>query len=93
MKLHTNFRIWMAFTALILAVLACGPNVVQPVATQVPPTSQPTTVPQNTGTITNPPAETTASLIKSTVQIYGLQKQNGNLTPIYSGSGTIISST
>ncbi len=92
MKLRTNYRIWMAFAALILAVLACGPNVVQPVATQVP-TSQPTPVSQNQGTTNNPPTETTASLIKSTVQIYGLQKQNGKLTPIYSGSGTIISST
>jgi S1-C subfamily serine protease len=92
MKLHPNFRIWIAFAVLVLAVLACGPNVVQPVPTQVPQ-AQPTLVPQNQGSTNNGPTTSTASLIKSTVQIYGLQIQNGNLTPIYSGSGTIISST
>lgn len=92
MKLQPNFRIWLAFAVLILAVLACGPNVVQTVVPTQVPQAQATPSSQNQGS-TNDGQITTASLIKSTVQIYGLQKQNGKLTPIYSGSGTIISST
>ena len=84
MKLHKTYPIWTGLVVLILAILACGPNPVQPVAT---PTSQksPSTGPAGQTTINR------ADMIKATVQIYALQDQNGELTPIYSGSGTIIS--
>lgn len=85
MKLHKTYPIWMSIIALALAILACGPTPVQPVAT--PSSNAPAPVPQNTGTISR------ADMIKATVQIYALQVQNGQLTPIYSGSGTIISPT
>lgn len=85
MKLHKTYPIWMSIIALALAILACGPTPVQPVAT--PSSNAPAPVPQNTSTISR------ADMIKATVQIYALQVQNGQLTPIYSGSGTIISPT
>ncbi len=92
MKLQPNFRIWIACGVLILAILACGPNVVQQTATQTPQILA-TPASQNAGPSNNNQTTSTASLIKATVQIYGLQNENGSLTPIYSGSGTIISST
>lgn len=91
MKLHKTYPIWLGVTVLILAVLACGPNPVQPVTPQAPP-SQPTPISQNP----NNTGQTTVSrsdLVKATVQIYGLFLKNGKLTPVYTGSGTIISST
>jgi S1-C subfamily serine protease len=94
MKLHTMYRIWIIPAVLTLAILACiSQTGVQPVPTQAPPV-QPTPIPQNPESSNNAqPSTTRADLIKATVQIYGLQTQNGQLTPIYSGSGTIISST
>jgi S1-C subfamily serine protease len=86
MKLHTNYRIWIILTTLALVILACIGQTggVQPVPTQVVQ-SQPTPITQ-TGI-------SRADLIKATIQIYALQTRNGQLTPIYSGSGTIISRT
>ena len=92
MKLQPSTRIWIIPAVLALTVLACiSQTGVQTVPTQ---TAQPlpTQVPDNTGS-TNNQQSITSGLIMSTVQIYGLQKKNGDLTPIYSGSGTIISST
>ncbi|MCX6038685.1 MAG: trypsin-like peptidase domain-containing protein [Chloroflexi bacterium] len=93
MKLHTIHRIWIMLAALFLISLACiGPGI-QPVPTQVP-TVQPTPIPQNSGSSNN--GQTTinrADMIKATVQIYALKSENGQLTPIYWGSGTIISPT
>ncbi|HEY5270921.1 MAG TPA: trypsin-like peptidase domain-containing protein [Anaerolineales bacterium] len=94
MKLHTMYRIWIILAVLTLAILAClGETGIQPVPTQVP-TVPPTPIPQNPGPSNNgQPSTTRADLINATVQIYGEQNQNGKLTAIYSGSGTIISST
>jgi serine protease Do len=87
MKLHSNVRILGALAALALVALACiGQTGVQTLPTQVPPT-QPTQPAQNTGQRTL----SRADLISATVQIYGLQSENVQLTPIYSGSGTILS--
>jgi S1-C subfamily serine protease len=85
MKLQTNSRIWIASAVLILAILACGPNVVQPV-----PTVQPTPISPNPEPT---PAVSRAELIKATVQILMCYNVDGKLTPKYQGSGTIISST
>jgi hypothetical protein len=43
----------------------------------------------------SPPAPPVShpDLVKAVVQIYGLKSQDGELTPFYSGSGTLISST
>jgi hypothetical protein len=90
MKLHNNFRIWIAVVVLGLAVLACGPNVVNTVPTETPQ-AQPTPVSPNPQP--NPVSVTRADLIKATVQILMLYDENGKLTPKYQGSGTIISST
>ncbi len=93
MKLHTLNRLWVVAAVLAMSILACiGPTPVQPVPTQVP-TVQPTPIPQTTGTSSTDQTLDNPQLIKSTVQIYGLQTENGKLTPIYSGSGTLISST
>jgi len=87
MKLHSNVRILGALAALALVALACiGQTGVQTLPTPVPPTQQ-AQPDQNTGQRTL----SRADLISATVQIYGLQSENGQLTPIYSGSGTIIS--
>jgi serine protease Do len=92
MKLHPNYRLWIAATVLVMAILACiGPGV-QTVPTQTPQ-AQPTPGSQNSGTSPTDEAAIRANLIKATVQIYALKMQNGELTPIYSGSGTIISPT
>lgn len=92
MKINKSNRIWFVLTGMVIIALSCGPTGIQAVAT---PTSanQPASGSQ---TPSNPNAQGGSSrtqLISATVQIYGLQKQNGKLTPIYSGSGTIISPT
>lgn len=109
MKPHTIYRIWIMLTALALITLACiFGTPIQPVPTQVPqgpptpisqnpgptqlPQGQPTPIPQNPGP-NGPISINRADLIMATVQIYALFDQNGQLTPRYSGSGTIISST
>jgi serine protease Do len=94
MKLHTNYRIWIVLTVLIVTILACiNTPGVQPVPTQIPPV-QPTPIPQNSGTSnTKPESINRGDMVKATVQIYALQSQNGKLTPVYWGSGTIISPT
>jgi len=86
MKLHSKFRILGVLAVLALVTLACiGQNGVKTQPTPVPQT-QPTPESQNTGPVTL----SRSDLISATVQIYGLQTKNGQLTPIYSGSGTII---
>ncbi len=95
MKLHNMHRIWISLTVLTLSILACifgtpTPTVPTQVPTQVPPVLTPP-IPQNPQP--NPISVSRADLIKATVQIYGLFDVNGKLTPKYSGSGTILSST
>jgi S1-C subfamily serine protease len=94
MKLHTMFRIWISLAVLSLSILACIFGTATPPAPNPVATVPPTPIPQNPGSSNNGQTPTTrADLIKATVQIYGLQTQNGQLTPIYWGSGTILSST
>ncbi|OGN74572.1 MAG: hypothetical protein A2X25_06740 [Chloroflexi bacterium GWB2_49_20] len=105
MKLQKVNRIWHMLAVLAMVTLACinlDNNTVQPVPTQVPqvqppqvqptevqatPVSQNPVIPNNNGQTGSSRTE----LIAATVQIYGLQTKNGELTPIYTGSGTIIS--
>jgi serine protease Do len=104
MKLHTMNRIWIMFSVLALVSLACFGGGVQPVPTQAPinqnlgttpePQPQPTQISQNTNPSGNDQISLTrAELIMATIQIYALFDVNGELTPKYSGSGTIISPT
>jgi S1-C subfamily serine protease len=96
MELHTMYPTWIMVTLLALIPLCCLPGI-QQVPTQVPPQQLkpvtqipgPTQLPQ----VPSAPAIILADMIKATVQIYGLETQDGELTPSYSGSGTIISST
>jgi len=94
MKLHTNYRIWIILTALALVILACiGETGIQPAPTKAPQI-EPTPIAIDPGpSKIGQPSITRADLINATVQIYALFDQNGKLTPRYSGSGTIISST
>jgi serine protease Do len=92
MKLHNNFRIWIALVVLGLAILACGPTVVNTIPTDTPPV-QPTPNSQiPTPSNINQSTVNRADLIKATVQILMAYNVNGKLTPKYQGSGTIISS-
>jgi serine protease Do len=101
MKHQKVNRIWFMLGALVIIALACLPSGIQPVPSQAPqgqptpiPQGQPTPVPQNPANPNNPQTGSSrTNLIAATVQIYGLVSQNGKLTPVYSGSGTIISST
>ncbi len=91
MKLHTNYRIWIILAVLALVIPACIIGTPTP---PVPTQAQPTPGAQNPGSSKiGQTTLTRAELIKATIQIYGLQTKNGKLTPIYSGSGTIISPT
>jgi len=87
MKLQKVNRFWFMLITLAFISLACGGEV----QTQV----QNTPVPQSPVVQDNgqPGAVSRVNLIAATVQIYGLVTENGKLTPVYSGSGTIISST
>lgn len=69
-------RIWLAALALVLASVACIGGGEIP-QTVTPPAK---------------PTDTRQNLIASTVQIYGLFEQGGQLRPGYVGSGTLISS-
>jgi serine protease Do len=95
MKLQKTNQIWFMLVALVMVTLACGADIpVQPVPTQAPQV-QATPVPQNPVTPINigQSGSSRIELIAATVQIYGLVSKNGELTPVYSGSGTIISPT
>lgn len=86
MKLRMLKRIFPVLASLALVSLACmGGGTVQQVATQ-PATSQTSPGNQQAGV-------SRTQLIAATVQIYGLQTKNGKLTPVYSGSGTLLSPT
>lgn len=73
-------RIWIAIVVLALAVLACGPKVVSTPAV--------TPVVQQPAPATN---LSQANLIYAAVQIFGANIVNGDIIPIYVGSGSIIS--
>ncbi len=96
MKLYKVNRILVMTIILVLVSLACGTSN-PPVQTQAPeiqptpttPTSQNPSKPNNNGQV----GGSRIDLIAATVQIYGLVTMNGQLSPIYSGSGTIISAS
>ena len=84
--------LWIVPAVLAFALLAC---IVQ---TNVQPTPAPPTPVRSKPVAVTPEPPTTppvspADLIKAVVQIVGLKSQAGELTPSYSGSGTLISST
>ena len=94
MKLRKINRFWYMLAVLAIVTLACGGEV----QTQVQNTpEQQTPLPQNPlpqNPVSPNSGQTGSSrtnLIAATVQIYGLVTKNGKLTPVYSGSGTIIS--
>lgn len=89
MNLRKTHRIWSMALLLAIVTLACGSEV-PPVQTQ-DPSFQTTPVSQvpNNGQV----GGSRSQLIAATVQIYGLVSMNGQLSPVYSGSGTIISPT
>ena len=93
-KNFNNIRIWVAVSMLGLAILACGPTpaVITPTALATP-TSQPDTNTNNNTNANNANNATTSrsTLISATVQIFGVHIKNGDITPFYVGSGSIIS--
>lgn len=86
MKLQKFSRFWFMLAALAVVSLACGGEVQSQVQNTPEPQSP---VTQNN----NQAGVSRVNLIAATVQIYGLVSENGKLTPVYSGSGTIISPT
>ncbi len=84
-------RFWLMLIVLALAAIACngGQTPVEPTNTQTPPVD--TNDPTDTGNGLSQSER--ARLISATVQIYGLFDENGQLTPRYTGSGTILTSS
>ena len=82
-------RFWVMLMVLAMATLACygggNPPVVSPV------TPEPNNNPIETGSGNGLSQTQRAKLISATVQIYGLINKDGQLTPLYTGSGTILS--
>ena len=89
MKPNILNRFWLILIVLALATLACvgvvGP--VEPTTPEAPTDTNPT----DTGSGLSQAER--AKLISATVQIYGLFNKDGQLTPLYTGSGTILSSS
>jgi S1-C subfamily serine protease len=83
MKPNFLKHFWLAFAALALAALACSGGV--PAVEPVTPTESSTT---EAGELSS---SNRVKLISATVQIFGLVNMNGELTPMYVGSGTILS--
>jgi S1-C subfamily serine protease len=72
--------------SLLAAALACTPFGPTP----APPTAAPVVPPTPTETST-PRPRTAAELASATVQVFALVRSGGDLSPVWSGSGTIIS--
>ena len=88
MKPNILNRFWLMLIILALAAIACnGGN--PPVVTPTPDSPNNNSSDSGSGLSQ---AER-AKLISATVQIYGLVMQDGQLTPLYTGSGTILSSS
>ena len=89
-------KLLIGFVVLFLVMLACGPT-----PTSTP--KEPTNTPEAAVVPTKESAQTTDSgtlsqaqksqLAHATVRIWGVQNQGGQVTPIYHGSGTIITPT
>ena len=88
MKPNILNRFWLMLIVLTLAAIACngGPEPVSPTTPEVPNNN-----PTDTGSGLSQAER--ATLISATVQIYGLFNDNGQLTPRYTGSGTILTSS
>ncbi|MBI5964457.1 MAG: trypsin-like peptidase domain-containing protein [Chloroflexi bacterium] len=90
MKPNIFNRFWLMLTVLALAALACNGGQT-PVAPTTPENPTNNTTPTDTGNGLS--QSDRAKLISATVQIYGLFNENGQLTPRYTGSGTILTSS
>jgi S1-C subfamily serine protease len=88
MKPNILNRFWLMLIVLTLAAIACngGPEPVSPTTPELPNNN-----PTDTGSGLSQAER--ATLISATVQIYGLFNDNGQLTPRYTGSGTILTSS
>lgn len=83
-----SLRLYWILAALVCAALACGAGS-GPVAPRATPTAPPNIVTDGTsGALSR---EERSALIAATVRIYGLKRIQGELQPIYVGSGTLIS--
>jgi S1-C subfamily serine protease len=88
-------KLLMGFVVLFLVMLACGPT---PTSTPKQPTNTPeaavvpTQSSQSSDSATLSQAQK-SQLAHATVRIWGVQASGSQVTPIYHGSGTIISST
>ena len=93
MKTHPIRSILIILVVLTLTLLAC---IIQ---TNIPPSPAPATpvrskpVSVTPGSSATAPPVSPADLTRAIVQINGLKSQAGELTPLYSGSGTLISAT
>jgi S1-C subfamily serine protease len=76
----------LVVASLLAAALACIPFGPTP----APPTAAPVVPPTPTETST-PRPRTAAELASATVQVFALVRSGGDLSPVWSGSGTIIS--
>ena len=92
MKPNILNRFWLILIVLALATLACI-GVVGPVETITPESPTNNTDPNPSPSGSGLSQAERATLISATVQIYGLFNDNGKLTPRYTGSGTILTST
>jgi len=90
MNKHKTNRIWLGLTILVLAALACQPGGPGTVVTPAPVQTDPTSIATDNGGLSQAERD---KLISATVQIYGLFDDNGELTPHYVGSGTILTSS
>jgi len=82
-------RFWVMLMVLALATLACYGGGTPPVVSPVTP--EPNNNPIDTASGNGLSQTQRAKLISATVQIYGLINKEGQLTPLYTGSGTILS--
>jgi serine protease Do len=96
MNTTRRHKLLLGFMVFFLVMLACGPT---PTSTPQQPTNTPqaAVVPttesksaSDSGTLSQAQK---SQLAHATVRIWGVQDQGGQVTPIYHGSGTIISPT
>ncbi len=96
MNITRRQKLLTGFIVLILVMLACGPT---PTSTPKQPTDTPeanlSPTPQGNSTANgdNLTQAQKSQLAHATVRIWGVQDQGGQVTPIYHGSGTIITPT
>ena len=88
MKPNLFNRFWLMLIVLALATLACngGQSPIEPTNTETPTNNT-----DQNDTRNGLSQSERAKLISASLQIYGLFNENGQLTPKYTGSGTILS--